>query len=142
MEYYKILKPTIFVAAILLCGGVFSQERSLLEKIRQADDIEIHFLKKKQPCIYRTTRKIDLHHLKTLVTGATNNPELRCDTTGIIIYFKGNKKLAEAYFSSKGTGGRFSAVTFRDRGGTVTSLLNYGTGMLLNEEFYRLTSSK
>jgi hypothetical protein len=145
MKYSHILRASLLFILVFRHSKVFSQESSIVKKVKDANYIEVYFLKGKQPCIYKTKRKIDLTYLKTLITAAKNNPTLKSDTTGVIIYFKDRIELAKAYFSSKGTGSERAftgAVIFKDGNRDVISLLNYGSGMLLNEEFYQLQHIK
>jgi hypothetical protein len=119
----------------------YSQNNDLINKLSSVNYIEIKFLKGKQPDVYKTHKSIDILYLKDLITKAKNKPELVSDTTGKIIYYKNKKQLFEAYFSSKQSGSKYNssgAVMFQNSQRNVKSLLNYGSGMLINEKYYQL----
>jgi hypothetical protein len=139
-----MLRTLIFLIIGLFSSNPFAQRLAISDKVKQANLVEIHFLKGKKPSVYKTKRAIDLTYLKDLITEAKNNPSLKCDTTGIIIYFNNNIELAKVYFSSKDTGSKFrtGAVILKSGDKNIISLINYGTGMLLDEKFYSLKKSQ
>ena len=112
-----------------------------MHNLNNVNNIEIHFFKGK-PNVYKTSRPIDLNYLRELITKAKNIPALQCDTTGEIIYFQGKTPVFKAYFCSRGSGSKYKstgAVMFFQIGSSaIKSLLNYGSGMLINEESYQL----
>ncbi|WP_295674277.1 hypothetical protein [uncultured Mucilaginibacter sp.] len=141
----KVLKTSLLFVAILLICESFVQAPSIIEKVRQANRIEIHFLRGKQPCVYKSSKKIDLTYLKDLIIKAKSKHDLQCDTTGIILYFRNKVELAKVYFSSRGTGSKYKyidAVVFNSNNKNILSQLNYGTGMLLDDVFYNLQKRK
>jgi len=145
MACNKILKVLLLFILILLTNKALSQQLSIIEKVKRANYAEIYFLKAKLPYVYKTKRKIDLICLKTLITAAKDDPGLKCDTTGMIIYFKDKVGLARIFFSSRGTGSKYNfigVIAFKINERNITSKLNYGTAMLVNEVFYSLQKSK
>jgi hypothetical protein len=145
MECNKALKTSLLFVAILLNCESFAQPSSIIEKVMQANNIEIHFLRGKQPCVYKSSKKIDLTYLKDLIINAKSKHDLQCDTTGIIVYFKDKVELAKVYFSSRGTGSKYKyidAVVFTVNNKNILSQLNYGTGMLVDDVFYNLQKRK
>jgi hypothetical protein len=145
MAQKKLSKILMLFATILISLNCFAQQPSIIAKVKQTNYVEIHFLKGKQPDVYKTKRAIDLTYLKDLILNARNNSSLRCDTTGTIIYFKNKVELAKVYFSSRGTGSKYNrtnAVAFSSNNGDVVSALNYGTGMLVDEVFYEFQKDK
>jgi hypothetical protein len=75
-----------------------------------------------------------------LILKAENKINLKCDSTGEIKYFKNKSEVFTAYFSTSQTGSKYTdgAVVFRVNGEIKIALLNYGSGMLINEVFYNL----
>jgi hypothetical protein len=104
----------------------------------EVNGAKIHFNARNET--YHTSRKSDLIFLKKMITEAHNSPELTIDTTGYIEYFRNNQLILTAYFSSRNTGGKSTtgAIVFKIGSKTIKSLLNYGSGMLIDDKFYRL----
>nr|WP_221284779.1 hypothetical protein [Mucilaginibacter sp. SP1R1]MBB6150852.1 hypothetical protein [Mucilaginibacter sp. SP1R1] len=108
--------------------------------ISKSNKIGIRFFKGKKPIVYSTTNKTQLSFFKDLIKKGKDTPNLKCDTTGEIIYFKGKQRLLKIYFSTKESGSKLSsgAATYTINNNTITSLLAYNTGMFIDEIFYRL----
>ncbi len=132
--------PLIFAFLFYLTANATVHFKTRMPNLDNVNNIEIHFFKGK-PSTYKTNRPIDLNYLKELITKAKNVPALQFDTTGEIIYFQDKTPILKAYFCSRGSGSKYKstgAVMFRIGPTPIKALLNYGSGMLINEEFYQL----
>jgi hypothetical protein len=133
----KITILSVFLfwfASVAPCENI-----SIQNKLKKVNYIEIRFFNGKEMKVYKSDKKMDLLFLKELITKANNNTALKCDTTGEIIYFKNKVQVFKAYFCTKATGSKYDgAVTFRANNQKVISLLNYGSGMLIDEMYYQL----
>lgn len=83
-------------------------------------------------------KKRDLIFLKDLVLKAKESSNLKCDSTVEITYLKKGKKIFKAFLSTHVTGSRYKegAVSFNSKKANFLSLINYGTGMLIDEIYY------
>ena len=140
---YKII---IFVTMLMcLLSKTHAQNSTLKKELKGINYIEIHFFKLNKTLLYRTKKSIDIQYLTDLITKAKNDPTLQCDTTGEIIYFKGKTALFSAYFCTRETGSKYNStgvVSFKNSTNKMKALLNYGTGMLINETYYQLNKTK
>jgi hypothetical protein len=111
-----------------------------IANVSKSNKIEIHFFKGKKPIGYSTTNKTQVSFFKDLIAKGKNTPNLKCDTTGEIIYLKGKQRLLKIYFSTRQSGSKLSsgAMIYTINSTTITSGLTYNTGMFINEIFYRL----
>ncbi len=133
----KIAMPILAFFLFVPIGH--AKDSSIENKLNNITRVEIHFFKGKQRKVYKSNKKMDLLFLKELITKAKNNTDLRCDTTGEIIYFENKVQVFKAYFCTKATGSRYDgSVTFKTNNQKITSLLNYGSGMLIDEMYYQL----
>jgi hypothetical protein len=105
-----------------------------------ANKIEIRFLKAKKLFSYTATNKDHLAFFKNLIKKGKERHGLKCDTTGEILYLKNDKILLKIYFSTRVSGSKYSssAMVYTINNHINTSLLTYNTGMIIDEEFYRL----
>lgn len=134
-------KLIIIVLSFLISLSFSNYENeSDIANISKSNKIEMHFFKGKKPISYSTTNKTQVSFFKDLITKGKNTPNLKCDTTGEIIYLKGKQRLLKIYFSTRASGSKLSsgAVTYIINNNTITSLTTYNTGMFIDEVFYRL----
>jgi len=90
--------------------------------------------------VYSTTGKTQISFFKELIIKGKNMPNLKCDSTGEIIYLKGKQHLLKIYFSTRASGSKLSsgAVTYKINNNTITSFTTYNTGMFIDEIFNQL----
>jgi len=102
----------------------------------KVDKIEIKFYKGKKTLTYSTTNKDILDAFKELIVKTKNNPAVKCDTTGEIIYFNKKQTLLKVYFSTHATKSKYksSGITYDH----ISSAMTYRAGMDLDEIFYSL----
>jgi len=136
------MRSIITIISLLFTTG--TQKAPVVNILGKVNHIEIHFFKGKHPGIYKTSMAIDLQYLKGLINKAHNNPGIKTDTTGEIIYFSKNCQIFKVYFATKGSGSQLSSaiVMFNDGTKNVKSLMNYGSGMLIDEEYYQTSKNK
>ena len=137
----------VLIALILLVSllGVYAEQVQIKKRLKEVNNIEIRFFKGKKKLVYKTSRPMDLLYLKELIIKAKNIPHLQCDTTGEIVYFKNKVQIFNAYFSLNGTGRELKsteAVIFQNGADQIKALLNYGSVMLIQEEYYQLQKGK
>lgn len=142
MPAINLMYPKLIIvlsSLILLSFSNYKQEDDIAD-ISKSNKIEIHFFKGKKPGFYSTTNKLQVFFFKDLIKKGKNTPNLKCDTTGEIIYLKGKQRLLKIYFSTRASGSKLSsgAVTYTINNTTITSLLTYNTWMFIDEVFYQL----
>lgn len=141
------MKRIIFITvAILFYFVVQAKDSSIKNIMNQTNNIEIRFFKGKKDRVYRSKRRIDLLYLKDLITKAKNKSDLLLrDTTGEIIYYKNKVQLFKAYFCTRESGSKYDTegtIIFEDGINKTKAVLNYGSFMLINEEYYQLQKAK
>ena len=106
------------------------------KNISKADKIEIRFYKAKKPLTYSTTEKNIVDAFKELIVKSKNNPTVKSDTTGEIIYLNKNTTLLKVYFSTHATKSKYKSpgISYNN----ILSSMTYRAGMDLDEIFNNL----
>ena len=136
----SILKIISLISIALFSVTALAQNVSI-KRLNEINYIEIHYFKGNKVKVYKSNKGIDLMYLKGAIKKAHNEPNLQCDTTGEIVYFKNKTPLFKVYFCTKLSGSKYSHtafVMFRLGTHNMKSKLNYGSGMLIDEEYYQL----
>jgi hypothetical protein len=140
------IKPVItkmsFLFLLLLHYPVHSESLMPLD-FTKADKIEIHFKNNRKQLKYVTTGKNHLSFFKDLIIKSKNNSNLKCDTTGEILYIKDNQLIFKVFFSTHITGSKFrsSTITYTIDNHPTTSLFTYNAGMVIDELYYKLKTT-
>ncbi|MDB5286535.1 MAG: hypothetical protein JWR05_1484 [Mucilaginibacter sp.] len=135
-------RSLLMLISILFTCNCYSQVVKGIIKVKHANKIEIKF-KGRPTYIYKATKQ-DALYLKDLILKAENKINLKCDSTGEIVYFKNEAPILKVYFSTLQTGSKYKdgAVVFKLNGEIKIALLNYGSFMLINELFYNLQKGR
>lgn len=107
--------------------------------LNKTDKVEIQYfsLVDTVPQTLQDSKQIDI--FKEVINGKEEKG-LSCDTTGRLLYFKGDTLLLEAYFSTPSTGSRLDkgVVTYFFKPDIYKTLFTYRAGMSIDEYFYDL----
>lgn len=135
-----MIRALIFIMLILSISAKAQYSVSFLNKIKQTDRIEVHYLKLKKPVVYKTTDSGHLLFFKEQIIKAKSNPNLKCDSAAEIRYFRKGIQIFKAYFSSRSTGGHAgSVVAFSTDNSNIVTLSAYNVGMIIDEVYYQNT---
>jgi hypothetical protein len=105
----------------------------------KTDKVEIQYfaLSDTVSQILKDPKQIDI--FKELIIGKEEK-HLSCDTTGRLLYFKGDTLLLKTYFSTPGTGSKLETgvVTYFFKPDIYKTTFTYRAGMSIDEYFYDL----
>ncbi len=109
-------------------------------KLEFANRLEVNFLKGKVIAPFVLKDKSSISIFKELIRAPKKNANLKCDTTGEIVYFNNKTELFKIYFSTRISKSKYKSPAIIVQ--NATSMMSYRVGMYLDEKFYQFNSQK
>lgn len=149
--YLPITKSFLAVIALLLivlCIGIRCNSGTNMKKyfddlLQGVDKVQIQYFNQGDTFTRTLTKQVYIDIYKEVINGKQKS-DLKCDSTGRILYFIQDTLRFEAYFSTPSTGSKYEegVVTYFLKPDIYKTLFTYRAGMGIDEDFYKMTKAK
>lgn len=135
--------PVIIVVIGIRCNSETSMKEYFGDLLQRVDKVQIQYFNNSDTLTRVLIKQDQIDIYKEVINGKQEG-DLKCDSTGRILYFIQDTLRFETYFSTPSTGSKYKkgAVTYFFKPDIYKTLFTSRAGMGIDEFFHEMTKKK